>query len=107
MVKMAKIFKIFLAFVVLIFLFSYFLCFSGYYEYNLQKKKELTEEEIKRFEEDVKSGKEIDLNSYLESVSIDYSNNLTRRTSYVNLRLNDYLKKILTGGFDMLGKFIK
>ena len=105
--KYKKAIKFCFGVIILIFLFSYFIEYSGYYEYNLQSRKNLTEEQIKKFEDDVKNGKEIDLNSYLEKTTIDYSNSLTRSTRQANLRLNEYLKKFLTGGFDILGKFIK
>lgn len=93
--------------VVIVFLFSYFLCYSGYYEYNLNSRKDLTEEQMKKFEEDIKNGREIDLDSYLTKTYVDYSNSLTRTTSEANLRLNDYLRRFLTGGFEFLGKFIR
>lgn len=105
--KKNKILKVICISIIIIFLFSYFIEYTGYYEYNLQNKKNLTESQIKKFEEDIKLGKEIDLNNYLKEEYIDYSNSLTRTTSQANLRLNDYLKKFLTGGFDILGKFIK
>lgn len=105
--KKNKIFKFICSLIILIFLFSYFIEYSGYYEYNLQNKKNLTEEEIKRFENDIKEGKEIDLNSYLTENTIDYSNSLTRTTSNANIRLNDYLKRIIKSGFNLLGKFIE
>lgn len=102
-----RIIKLFCSLVILIFLFSYFIEYSGYYEYNLHSKKNLTEEEIKRFENDIKEGKDIDLNSYLIENTIDYSNSLTRTTSNVNIRLNDYLKSIIKRGFNLIGKFIE
>ena len=105
--KHKKLLKFFCGMIILIFLFCYFIEFSGYYEYNLQNKKNLTPNQIKQFEEDVKTGKEIDLDDYLTGVTIDYSNSLTRTTTEANLKLNHYLKKILTGGFDILGKFIR
>lgn len=105
--KIKKIIKYFGIIVFLIFMFSYFLCYSGYYEYNLQRKRDLTSEQIKRFESDVKKGNDIDLNGYLTEGIVDYSNSLTRTTSEANIKLNDYLKRILVGGFDILGKFIK
>ncbi|MBQ8681994.1 MAG: hypothetical protein IJ509_03690 [Bacilli bacterium] len=105
--KHKKFIKYLAIFIVLIFLFSYFLETSGYYEYNLQNKKNLTDAQIEKFESDIKAGKDIDLNSYLESTTIDYSNSLTRTTSEANIRLNAYLKKFITGSFDILGKFIK
>ena len=105
--KYKNVIKFVFGLIILIFLCTYFIEYTGYYEYNLQSKKNLTEEQIKKFESDVKNGKEIDLDSYLEDNTIDYSNSLTRTTSQANLKLNEYLKKFLTGGFDILGKFIK
>ena len=105
--KNKKIIKFIGILVVIVFLFSYFLGYSGYYEYNLNSRKGLTEDQMKKFEEDIKNGKEIDLNSYLTKSYVDYSNSLTRTTSEANLRLNDYLRRFLTGGFSILGKFIR
>ena len=105
--KSRKMVKFFCGFVVLIFLFLYFLEFSGYYEYNLQNKKNLTEVQMAQFEQDIKDGKDIDLNSYLEENTVDYSNSLTRKTSEINIRLNDYLKVFLSNMFNVLGKFVK
>ena len=39
--------------------------------------------------------------------NIDYSNKLTRTTSEVSIRLNNYLKAFLTNGFDIFEKLIK
>ena len=102
-----KIIKFICSLIILIFLFSYFIEHSGYYEYNLHNKKNLTEEEIKRFESDIREGKNIDLNSYLSKDNIDYSNSLTRTTSNANLRLNEILKKLIKNGFNLIGKFIE
>jgi len=52
------------------------------------------------------NGKNIDLNSYLNNNYIDYSNSLTRKTSEANIRLNNYLKRIISNTFDILGKFV-
>lgn len=105
--KHKKLLKFFSCFIILIFLFSYFVEVSGYYEYNLQSKKNLTEDQIKQFENDVKAGKDIDLDSYLKDTTIDYSNRLTRTTSDVSIKLNQYLKNILSGTFDTLEKLFK
>ena len=99
--------KFFCGSIVLIFLFCYFLEYSGYYEYNLQNKRVLTEEKMKLFEEDILNGRDIDLSNYLSDSYIDYSNSLTRTTSNVNLKLNEYLKEFITGSLDFLSKFIK
>ena len=102
-----KIVKLAVYLIVIIFLCSYFIQISGYYEYNLQNRKNLTEEAIAQFEQDVKDGKEIDINDYLTNNSIDYSNKLTETTSNVSIKLNDYLKNILTNGLDVFEKLVK
>ena len=105
--KYKKMMKFFCMLIILIFLFSYFIEVSGYYEYNLQNKKNLTEEQIKQFEMDVKEGKDIDLNQYLQDSQVDYSNQLTKTTRAISLKLNDYLKNFLSPGFKILEKFFK
>lgn len=90
-----------------IFLFSYVASKSGYFEYNLQNRKKLTEKEIKKFEQDVSLGKNIDINDYLRESRVDYSNKLTKTTSRVSLKLNKYLKKTLNNTFNLLGRLIK
>ena len=105
--KHKKIVKFFCTCIILIFLFSYFIEVSGYYEYNLQNKKNLTEDQIKQFELDVKEGKDIDLDRYLKDTQVDYSNKLTQTTSEASIKLNDYLKNFLSNTFKILEKFVK
>ena len=59
--KNKKIAKLFLYIILISFIFSYFIEKSGYYEYNLQTKRNLTEKEIKKFEQDVREGKKVDI----------------------------------------------
>lgn len=105
--KTKKIIKFISLIIILAFLFSYIIEKSGYYEYNLQNKKNLTEDEIKQFEKDVKEGKNIDINDYLKDNTIDYSNKLTKTTSEVSLKLNKYLTKAINNTFNIFGKLIK
>lgn len=104
--KHKKLIKYFLFMIIFVFLCSYIIEMSGYYEYNLNNKKNLTEEKMKQFEEDVRNGKDIDLNSYLTDSSIDYSNDLSRTTSNISIKLNDYLKTFLTDGLKIFKKLI-
>lgn len=105
--KNKKLLKTIIYSIVLLFIFSYIIEESGYYEYNLNNKKNLTEKEIKEFERDVKEGKEIDLKEYLKDNKTDYSSNLTRKTSNLSIKLNSYIKVILTNYFDIFKKLIK
>ena len=54
------------------FLVVYFSDITGYYQYQNYKKTTLTLEQIKKFEEDVASGKEIDINEYLINYILIY-----------------------------------
>lgn len=105
--KSKKIIKLLVYIILIAFFLSYIIEKSGYYEYNLQNKKNLTEEEIKQFEKDVKEGKDIDINNYLKDNKIDYSNKLTKTTSSVSIKLNKYLTKAINNTFDIFGKLIK
>lgn len=60
-------------------LFIMFLCLyaisaNGYLKKTNEHKTLFTEEQIKQFEHDVESGKEIDINEYITYEEIDYSN---------------------------------
>lgn len=105
--KSKKIAKLFIYIILLTFFFSYILEKSGYYEYNLQSKKNLTEEEIKKFEQDIKEGKDVDITNYLKDNTTDYSNNLTKTASQFSINLNKYLNRAISGTFDIFGKLIK
>ena len=105
--KHTKFIKFSFNLLLFIFLCSYFTNTGGYYEYHLARKRNLTKEQMEQFEKDIEEGKDIDLNSYLENSVVDYSNNLTRKTSEANLKLNDYLKKIIGGAFKVLEKLVR
>lgn len=105
--KPKHLLKLFCILLMLTFIGAYLIEMSGYYEYNLQSKRNLTTEQMEQFEKDIKEGKDIDLNQYLEQTKVDYSNKLTRSTSQISLKINDYLKEFLTNGFHLFEKFIK
>ena len=102
-----RIIRFFCLLLFFIFLCSYFVETGGYYEYHLSYKRKLTEEQMKQFEEDIRNGKDIDINSYLNSNRRDYSNLLTRKVSDANIRLNEYLKKIIGNTFKILEKLVR
>ena len=89
------------------FFISYLISETGYYEYNLQRKKNLTSAQMKEFEAAVEKGEKIDLNHYLEQANVDYSNSLTRSTVRISLKVNRYLKTFLKDGFQVFSKFFK
>lgn len=105
--KHKKKLKLVCILLIFIFLCSYIIEMSGYYEYNLQSRKNLTEEQMQQFEADIKTGKEVDLTKYLKETSLDYSNKLTRTTTEVSIKLNDYLKSFLTNGLKIISQLVK
>lgn len=98
--------KVFLLAFIIVFLVVYFSSSNGYYQYELNKKTNLTQEAIQRFEQDVKDGKEIDINNYLVNEKKDYSNNF----SNAGLKLSNNIKKIFSEGvkflFDSIGNLV-
>ncbi len=83
-----------------IFLALYVSQTSGYYEFDQHQKAALTEEKIKQFEKDIKSGKKIDVDNYLEDYYRNYNNNV----SMSGLKIS----KTLERGFnDIMGVFFK
>ena len=51
---------------------------TGYYEAKLNQKTTITNEAIQKFEEDVRSGKEVDITDYVTDIRKDYSNHTTK-----------------------------
>lgn len=90
-----------------IFVASYFVEKTGYYDYKLQEKTVLTSEQIKKFEQDIKEGKEVDIEEYLKKNEKDYSNKFTTNVTKVTLTTNKYLKKGIESIFNILDNFVK
>ena len=89
------------------FVISYVIGESGYYEYELANKKYLTEEEMKKFEEDVRNGEDIDLKDYTVETRKDYTNKFTDVVTNTSLTINKYLKKSIESVFGLLNKMMQ
>ncbi len=76
---------------------------SGYYENQTNNKIVLTDENIAKFEEDVKNNRNIDIKQYSQDNNIDYSNTASKLGDEVSLSL----EKFLTEGIGKIGKVIK
>jgi len=98
-------------FICIMFFIAFVICYvigeSGYYEYELANKKYLTEEEMKRFEEDVKNGEDIDLKDYTVNTRIDYTNKFTRAVTNTSLSINKYLKQSIESVFSVINKLVE
>lgn len=87
-----------------IFLAIYFSYRGGYYEVKAHNKMVLTEEAMKRFEEDVSSGKDISINNYIESDYKDYSNRVTEAGVKIGKLTEDFVVEGIGAVFKVLGK---
>lgn len=104
--KKNKIYKFIFWSFFMSFLVIYFSELTGYYEYQNYQKASLTEEQIKKFEEDVKNGNEVDIKDYLVVDNKKYNNTLSKLAS----KLSDGISKIVNSGveytFKHISKFI-
>lgn len=75
---------------------------NGYYESKLNEKAVLTEEAIKKFEEDIKNGKEVDIDKYINASSVDYNNKISK----AGLTFSKKSEELMTDGIDNLIKFL-
>lgn len=91
----------------IIFIISYFVSYSGYYEYQLQERTILTNEKIKEFEQDVKNKEAIDIKEYLVSEEIDYSNKLTNLVYQISDNSNKLARKGLKALFKKLSYLVE
>lgn len=80
-------------FIILVVIFSALLIAStsGYYESRIRDQVVLTEEGIKEFEERISKGEKIDLTSFLEQSSIDYSSSASNLGDNITKTLEGFL----------------
>ena len=96
--KPVNIFKFIVIILITCFIFLLVASRSGYYEYELNEKKHLTDQAIERFESDVKNGKAIDINDYVSSTTVSYNNKI----SDIGNDFSKSVEKILSKGFSYL-----
>ena len=98
----SKIFKFIGIIIISSFIFLIIASKSGYYEYELSNKTNLTNEAIKKFEEDVEKGKSIDINDYLDNKSKDYNNKI----SNMGNKISNSIEGVLSKGFSYIFKYL-
>lgn len=102
-----KIFKRFWFTMFLIFLTLYISQATGYYEYELSKKASFTEEQIQKFEQDIKDGKEIDVKEYITNTNNDYQNKLSSKALSVSETITKYMKLGIEKVFSAIGNAVE
>ncbi len=108
--KYEKVYLKFLKFIFLIFTITFFALYisqsTGYYEYDQHKKVVLTEEKIKQFEKDIKEGKNLTLENYLENRSENYQNNVSQTGYNLSSTIGKYVRLGIKETFNLLNKII-
>lgn len=90
--KSKNIFRFVFLVLFLFFLVLYITQAFGYYEYNNRKTNIMTEESIKKFEQDIKDGKNVKASDYIKKEN-DYNNKLSR----LGLKLSNIVGDIFDG----------
>lgn len=101
-----KFLKISFILLFIVFITIYISNNSGYYEYELHKRVELTNEQIEMFEDDVKNNKEIDVNDYIGNTREDYSNTFSKMGASFSNFTSKYIKEGIEGIFKMISNFM-
>ena len=102
-----KVFKYLLILFFIAFLTLYLSESAGYYEYANREKNILTEKQIKEFEKDVKNGKDIKIEDYIEKTKIDYSNKASDLGKNLSNTINEGVKKGIEEFFGLLNNMIE
>ncbi len=88
------------------FLTLYFSQTAGYYEYEQHNKTTLTKEQIEKFEQDVASGKNVDIDDYVITKNQDYSNNISDLGYNVSKNIGNYVTSGIEGTFNTINKLV-
>ena len=85
----------------------YFSQATGYYEYKIHDKVTLTDEEIKKFEQDIKDGKDIDVEEYVKDDLPKYDNDLSNLGLNISKKLSKSITDLINQVFKYLGDVAK
>lgn len=102
-----KLFKFCFLFSLLFFLALYFSQATGYYDFSEHKKVILTNEQIKKFEEDVANGKNLNIEDYLSNTDKNYQNKTSKIGLKISESIGDYAKKGIETAFKVLNNLVE
>lgn len=93
---------------ILVFLFFvlYFMQASGYNEYARNRENMLTEEQIKEYEEDIESGKDVTIKDYLNKDKVNYDNKVSELGLDLSELIGDIFNKGMNTFFEMLNEAV-
>lgn len=100
--KIGKIFRFTTLTLFITFASLYISQSAGYIEYENRKQVALTESQIRKFEKDVKAGKQVDVEQYLKTNEKNYQNNISK----VGLKVSKIMEKGVNKAVDVSFKFL-
>lgn len=104
--RLNKLFKYILFTSFITFLGLYLSQSTGYFEYRNSKKVALTNKQIEQFEKDVKAGKNVDLEKYLDVNNKSYQNNISKTGLSISNVTQKAVRKVIGGSFKFLSKLV-
>lgn len=102
-----KLFKFIFMCLLIIYLTLYLSQAAGYYEYKTRERVVLTEEQIRKFEQDVADGKDISIESYFNKNVNNYNNKTSKLGLDISNELGSIVKKGIDGTFNLLNKLVE
>lgn len=105
--KEGKPFRVILIVLFIVFISLYVSQATGYYDYQQYQKTEITAEKMKQFEKDVKDGKNIDLEDYLEDKTHNYNSKLSTAGLNVSNSIKNFAQKGIGGAFNFLARLLE
>ena len=90
-----ELFKKFLTLFFIVFSGLYLILSTGYYEKREKDKMVMTNEQIKKFEDDVKNGKDVLEYDYLKYDYVDYSNKLSKKMNKISDKIDNNFEKAI------------
>ena len=101
-----NIVKVFIVFLIVAFLGLFYAYQNGYYRKVQGDKVILTNQKIEEFEKDIKDGKDITIEDYLEEEK-DYSTNSTKLSLKISDKIADGIDRVIKFIFQKLGSVVE
>ncbi len=105
--KFIKFFKFLFWFLLIVFASLFISLKTGYYDYDTYKKTTLTKKAIEKFENDIKEGKNVSINNYIDGIEKDYGNKFSNTGLYISKKVDDIVKGGIEFVFKSLTKMVE
>ena len=79
---------------------------TGYFEYRNSKKVALTNKQIEKFEQDIKEGKNVDIENYIETNNQNYQNTISKTGLTISNLTEKAIRNLIDGSFKVLGDLV-